>query len=154
MKLLKRFGFFVVLLFVIFSCEKDESGEGRTMISQQNDNESHKNGQDCLRCHKSGGDGKGWFVAAGSVYNSTKQTPYPNGTVKLYSEANGKGTLIGSIEVDGKGNFYSTENIDFEKGLYTIVTGTDGKIKTMIAPITTGACNSCHGNSTDNIWIE
>lgn len=154
MKLLKGFGFIVVLLFVFASCEKEESGEGRTMISQHNDDESHKNGQDCMRCHKSGGDGEGWFVTAGSVYNSNKQTPYPNATVKLYTDAVGTGTLIGSIEVDGKGNFYSTENIDFGNGLYTTVTGSDGKVKTMNGTISNGACNSCHGNSTDNIWVE
>ncbi len=154
MKSIISFGIIFLLIFIFTSCEKDESGEDRTMTSQHNDDESHKNGQDCMRCHKSGGDGEGWFVAAGSVYNSTKQTPYPNATVKLYTEANGTGTLVGSIEVDGKGNFYTTENIDFGNGLFVAVIGTDGKSKTMNTQITTGACNSCHGNSTDNIWVE
>ena len=136
------------------SCEKEEEGENKTKISRYNDDESHKTGQNCMSCHISGGSGEGWFTAAGSVYNSSKETPYPNTTVKLYTEPNGQGNLIKTIEVDGKGNFYTTENIDFGAELFTTVSTPDGKIKNMNSSISTGACNSCHGNSTDNIWIE
>lgn len=154
MKRFNTFLLFISLLVAFNSCEKEDSGENKTMISYHDDHESHKDGQDCMNCHRMGGNGKGWFVTAGSVYNSSQQTPYPNAKVKLYTGENGTGTLVAIIEVDGKGNFYSTENLDFGNGLYTTVTGTNGKIKTMNSPVTSGSCNSCHGNSRSKIWVE
>jgi hypothetical protein len=148
------FAFIFSLSIIFISCEKEESGENKTKISSYNDDESHKNGQNCMNCHFSGGSGEGWFTAAGSVYNSSKETPYPNATIKLYTGPNGTGTLIKTIEVDGKGNFYTTENIDSSNELYTTVTTPGGNVKSMNAAISITACNSCHGNSTDNIWVE
>jgi len=55
------------------------------------------------------------------------------------------------LRIDSKGNFFTTENIDFANGLYVGVFGTDGEQKRMNSEITSGACNSCHGNSTNVI---
>ncbi len=145
--------FILSITLVFFSCEKDEYGENETLISRNGDTESHKNGQNCMDCHISGGDGEGWFTVAGSVYD-INTSPYPNATVGLYTEPNGSGTLVKSIEVDGEGNFFTTEPLDFADGLYTNVTDAQGNVVNMISSISTGQCNSCHGETTDKIRIE
>ena len=142
------------LSIVFISCDEEEFGENETLISHHSENESHNNGQNCMNCHTEGGSGDGWFTIAGSVFDPLNADPYPNATVKLYTEPKGSGTLIKTIEVDGKGNFYTTENVDFANGLYTSLTATNGNVIHMNSSISTGQCNSCHGDSTDMIWIE
>ena len=140
----------ICFIMVIASCEKEEN---ETLISSHNSDESHNMGQDCMECHKKGGGGEGWFVVAGTVYDSLKQNTIPNTTIELRSEPNGAGTLKYTIQGDAKGNFYTTENIDFGNGLYTLVKSSQS-IKFMNGSITNGKCNSCHGNSTERIWIK
>lgn len=135
------FGFFI-------SCDKEDEGENKDMSSRYSENESHNAGQNCMSCHKSGGPGEGWFTVAGTVYNSSETAVYPNATVKLYTGTNGSGTLVKTIEVDGKGNFYTTNSVDFGTGLYVTVTGKSGSVSTMSSSITTGQCNSCHDSSS------
>jgi hypothetical protein len=139
---------FIMILSVtsilVSSCEKK--------ISQYNSNESHYAGQDCMQCHKSGGDGEGHFKVAGTVYDSTEINVYPNATVKLYSAPQGGGDLINTIEVDGNGNFYTTDKVKFKKDVYPSVEGTNGDVKYMSTPITKGSCNSCHGVTTSKLW--
>ena len=137
-------------LIAFQSCE-DEGNE--TKISSYNSVENHKTGQDCMICHVSGGGGEGWFTVAGTVYNSWLTSVLPNATVILYTEANGTGDLVATIEVDEKGNFYTTKVIDFGTGLYTLVEG-NTTTKIMCSSITSGKCNSCHGVSIDRIWVE
>ncbi len=135
---------------VFQSCSK---GKNETKISNYNDTESHKAGRNCMNCHYDGGSGEGWFTIAGTVYDSLKNSPYPNATIRLYSGPNGTGSLMGTIEVDGLGNFYTTNQINFENGLYVSVSG-NTTTKNMITPINSGQCNSCHGESTDRIWTN
>lgn len=145
---------FLSMLFVVFtSCDKDSNGN-KTLSSQHNNDKSHKNSQDCMSCHQSGGRGDGWFVVAGSVYDASLSDPNPNGTIKFYEGPIDSGVIVMSIEVDGKGNFYTTENVDFGNGLYTSVTGSNGNVKEMISPISDGACNRCHESSVDRIWVD
>ena len=132
-------------------CEKEGN---ETNISATNGNKSHNMGQNCMNCHKSGGEGEGWFNAAGTVYNAAFTATKPNGTIKLYTGPDGTGTLKYTIQVDAKGNFYTTESISFGSGLYPSVTGTTGDVQYMSTAITTGACNSCHNVSTDKIWVN
>jgi hypothetical protein len=73
--------------------------------------------------------------------------------VRLYTGPNGTGTLKYSVEGDGLGNFFTTKNAKFGTGLYPSVQGKNGT-KHMSTAITTGACNSCHGNTTGKIWAE
>lgn len=136
---------------VISSCEKENKNE--TKISSYNDLESHNMGQNCMSCHKQGGAGEGWFTAAGTVYDSLKLNTYPNATVKLYTEPNGNGSLKQTIQVDGKGNFYTTNNIDFGSGLFPVVEG-NTTTKYMNSSISMGQCNSCHGVTREKIWIK
>jgi hypothetical protein len=142
-----------MISFILFTaCEKENENE--TKISKNNTAESHKLGQNCMNCHVSGGGGEGWFTVAGSLYNNSQNSPYPNGSVKLTTEPNGSGSVVKNIEIDSKGNFYTTETIDFQSGLYVGVFGTNGEQKFMSSKITTGNCNSCHSSTTDKIWIE
>jgi len=140
-------------IFFFIACE-EENGEHEVKISKSFSDESHKTGQDCMSCHVSGGGGEGWFTVAGSVYNKELTDVNPNGLVQFTTEANGSGAIIEEVEVDGKGNFYTTEPIDFGDGLYVLVQSSEGKIRYKNSKITNGACNSCHGLSTDKIWVD
>lgn len=144
---------FAVLIFGIASflqsCEKGNE----TKISSFSSKESHNMGQNCMTCHSSGGEGEGWFNAAGTVYDSLQTSTYANAIIKLYSGPNGSGTVKATIEVDGNGNFYTTDNIDFGSGLYPSVKG-NNITKYMGSTITMGQCNSCHGQSTNKIWTK
>ena len=145
------FSFIISLIIVLQACEKE--GGNKTNISELNSKKSHNMGQNCMNCHKNGGEGEGWFLAAGTVYDSLKTTTYPNTTVKLFTGPNGTGTLKHTIQVDGLGNFYTTETIDFGSGLYPAVVGINST-KYMSSSTTNGQCNSCHGSSTDKIFAN
>lgn len=147
--------FAITLATIFVSCEKeDENGENETMVSKFNETESHNAGQNCMSCHKSGSNGEGWFNVAGTVYNPAKTAVYPNATIKLYTGANGTGTLVQTIEADGKGNFYTSASVNFGSGLYTTVTNSSGVVSKMNSAITSGQCNSCHGSSTGKISVN
>jgi len=144
--------FFIIGLIAMNACKK-ENERNDTKISSNGKSESHNMGQNCMNCHKSGGSGDGWFNIAGTVYDSLKVSTLVNSSVKLYTEPNGAGTLKYTIQVDAKGNFYTTENIDFGTGLYPSASGSN-TTKYMGSSITMGQCNSCHGVSTDKIWSK
>lgn len=132
------------------SCKKESNCEEKN-ISSYNSIKSHNMGQNCLNCHKSGGAGEGCFTAAGTVYNNLATSTYPNATIKLYSEPNGNGTVVATIEGDSKGNFHTTHPIDWGNGLYPAVTNTLGQTVYMSISTSNGACNSCHGVSKPRI---
>jgi len=142
----KMFSLLFAGAIVLISCEKK--------ISKYSSNESHYAGQDCMQCHKSGGEGEGRFKVAGTLYDSTKISVYPNATIKLYSAAQGGGDLIKTIEVDANGNFYTTEKVKFKKDVYPSVIGANGDEKFMLTPASSGSCNSCHGVTTNNLWAK
>ncbi len=131
-------------LAALYSCENSLSSENEIKISSFDSDESHNAGKDCINCHKNGGEGEGFFQIAGTIYN-TSGTSITNGaTVKLYTQANGGGTLVKTIQQDKNGNFYSTENIDFSGGLYPVIVSSNSNLKYMPESTTNGACNSCH----------
>lgn len=142
----------LLALLALPSCEEDEN-ENETEISTYNSSESHRAGENCMNCHKSGGSGEGWFTVAGTVYDETKNATYPNATVRFTTGPDGTGDLIKTVEVDRLGNFYTTESIDFGEGLYVLVEG-DELTNYMITKVTDGQCNSCHGSGTDRIWVR
>ena len=142
------------LVFTFQSCsDENEVGKNETKISSHTENESHNTGQNCMNCHSQGGSDEGWFNVAGTVYDSLKTDTYPNATVMLYTGPNATGDLKYTIEVDAKGNFYTTENIEFGNGLYVSTQGNTGTTH-MISILSMGECNSCHGVSTDRIWTK
>lgn len=108
-----------------------------------------------MNCHKSGGQGEGWFTAAGTMYKADLVTLQPNSTVYLYTGANGSGNLVATLEVDAKGNFYTTNAIDFGGGLYPATKGPSGTMHYMSQVTRTGACNGCHnGSTTDHLYCD
>ncbi len=135
-------------LLLFTSCKKENN---ETLISKNGQNESHQQGNNCMKCHTSGGKGEGYFVVAGTVYSLNLQATLPNGLILFFSGPNGSGTLLKTIETDQLGNFYSTEDFDFSAGVYTAAAGNDTTIY-MNARVTTGQCNSCHGQSTEMIY--
>ena len=138
--------FVIVILF--YSCENegDEAGEASGLTSSFNSSESHNAGKNCLSCHS--------FKAAGTVYGKTLTSVYPGATVKITTQPNGAGTLLATLQVDKKGNFYTGYTISFGNGAYVSVTGSTGTVKNMGTSVTSGACNSCHGTSAEKIWVE
>lgn len=143
---------FAFMLLTTISCSKENESD-ETSSSNTGDTESHNTGENCMNCHKPGGEGEGRFTLAGSVFNA-QQSAYSNAVVKLYSAANGGGALKATINGDARGNFYTTSGVDFSGGLYPTVTGTGGNVVYMNSPVTSGACNSCHGSSTAKIIIN
>jgi hypothetical protein len=142
---------FVSAAIFIGACEdKNEGSCDEVNISFHGGTESHNMGNSCMNCHSNGGPGEGCFNVAGTVYDSLQTNTLSNATVRLYTEANGGGILKHTIQVDAKGNFYTTENIS-ASGLYAAIVGPT-TTQYMSSPLSTGNCNSCHGNSTDRIW--
>lgn len=129
-----------------FNCHNDN-------ISAAGSNKSHNKGQNCMQCHRSNGEGEGCFVAAGTVYNSSMMNTVNSGKVDFYTGPNETGTLKQTIFIDAKGNFYTTAKFNPE-GLYPVVTGPTGNKKMMGSSLASGECNSCHGSSTDNLWVD
>jgi cytochrome c553 len=133
-----------VMMMIIQSCNKND-----TKISQAN-GRSHNAGRNCMGCHYSGGEGDGWFTAAGTAYSAADSSIFKNPVVQLYTGRHGTGTLVATIYGDGSGNFYTTSAIDYSAGLYASVVGAT-RTNYMVNPITMGACNSCHGVSQTKI---
>lgn len=129
-----------------FNCHEDN-------ISAAGSNKSHNKGQNCMQCHRSSGEGEGCFIAAGTVYDMNMMNTVSSGKVDFYTGPNETGTLIQTILIDGKGNFYSTAKFSPE-GLYPVITGPTGNKKYMGSSLSTGACNSCHGSLTDALWVD
>ncbi|MFW5756599.1 MAG: hypothetical protein ACOCWK_08345 [Tangfeifania sp.] len=141
------------ILFVLAGCEKDEN-ENEYLVSENFSDESHNTGQDCMECHVAGGDADGWFTVAGSVYDPQLEEPVENGVIELTTEAQSEGSIIATIEIDANGNFYTTEPIIIADGLYATVESQKGNKEYMLTQVTNGSCNSCHGESTDKIWVD
>jgi hypothetical protein len=139
---------FALLVLVIsigfFACENedDDQIEGQSNISGS----SHNTGKDCMSCHG--------FAASGSVYNKALSSGFSGAVIKLTSQANGAGTVLGTFTTNKSGSFYTSGAINFGSGVFVSVAGNSGSVKHMSSPITTGACNSCHGSSTSKVWAE
>lgn len=131
------------------ACE-NSGGECKTKISQSGGDDSHHNGENCMSCHVSGGKGEGCFIAAGSVYDNSGNSPVNTGTIKLYTGPKGTGTVTATIQVDSKGNFFTSDQINFSGGLYPSYTNSSGTVYMGTVTIS-GQCGSCHGVSTGKI---
>jgi cytochrome c553 len=142
----------LLLTFSFIAVQSCKHG-GPTVISSHGSSESHNWGQNCMNCHKQGGEGEGWFKVGGTVYDSLQTNSYPNVTIRLFTGPDGTGALKYTIDGDELGNFYTTEFIDFIAGLYPAVQTNNG-VKYMSTTIDNGQCNSCHGVTTERIWAN
>ncbi len=143
----------VFSIFIIESCE--ESGCSKQLVSSYNSHESKKMTGNCMGCHSpNGGANAGCFRVGGTAYDSIPaDSTVQNAIVKLYSEPNGGGELVATMQVDQSGNFYTTSPISFGNGLYAAITSKTGT-RYMPAATITGACNSCHGVVNNTIWAD
>ena len=139
----------LMVAFIIAACEKEGSCDEYN-VSTSNGNKSHNFGNNCMQCHHAGGEGEGCFSVAGSVKNAQLTAPETSGQVEFYTGLNGTGTLKYTVKIDGKGNFYTTEAMSLI-GLYPAIKNANGTMH-MSNALTTGACNSCHGSSTENLF--
>jgi len=155
---MRKWAIYILILHLsaaFIGCEENGHSENEQNISKNFDDDSHKTGKDCMECHIKGENGEGWFSVAGTVYDSLQTTNNPNGLIKLFTTPENPDDLVATIEVDALGNFFTTEPVNLGNGLYVSVFNTDGKSKSMITPVYTGSCNSCHdGISIDRIWVE
>ena len=139
--------------FIIESCE--QNGCGKTEISSYNSHESKKMTGDCMGCHSpNGGAGAGCFRVGGTAFDSIPgDSDVKNSVVKLYTQPNGAGELVATLQVDASGNFYTTSPVSFANGLYPAIISPAGT-RYMPSPAITGACNSCHGVANANLWAD
>jgi hypothetical protein len=100
-----------------------------------------KPGEDCLRCHGSGG-GLHWY-AAGTVYADPQAAAGDGiqGAEVVITDANQR-TI--SLKTNGAGNFYTAETLVFPA---TVEVRRNGKVNQMPTQAPQGGCNSCHTGS-------
>ena len=142
----------LVISIIAFNCDLNNNNSN-IIMSTYGDNESHRAGENCMECHKSGGDAGIVFSIAGTIYHSNSNIVYPNVSVNLFPDINFNGIPVEIFEVDGKGNFYSSIPIDWQNGLYTSVSSVS-QIKRMNSTIFDGSCNHCHGEDIPHINVE
>lgn len=137
--------FVLAMAMLMTACSDSSDDENETRTSKIGSTASHNAGQDCLQCHKSGGQGEGVFSIAGTVYQSGSLTQIkPNVKIEVHTGAAAGGNLVISLEVDARGNFYTGQAINWTPGLFVSVTS-DAETRHMFSAVTTGACNHCHG---------
>jgi hypothetical protein len=142
----------VLAAIYLYSCKH---GCGKTgPSSTAGGTESHNMGANCLNCHSGTGGGEGCFEVGGTAYHEDLQSAYGSCTIDLYTDTQGTGEVVATIVSDGKGNLYTGKNINWGKGLYPAITSPNGNRKFMLEPISSGACNNCHGNTTDRIFVN
>jgi hypothetical protein len=130
-------------------------------VSARGETRSHNMGENCLRCHQDKGPGRGRFVVAGTVYREAGVL-LTGGTVKLYGKltrVDGGAPIledeVTSIDVDGNGNFFTTDPIAefpgrtlyprfFGPGGEELFAGDGVRPALMSGGVATGGCNFCH----------
>jgi len=145
---------FFLMLLAFAACKEDDDTENVTLVSRNGGLISHGMAQNCMNCHEQGGEGTGWFTVAGTVYDSAMTSTYANAIIRLYTEVDGGGTLVATLEADAYGNFFTTHAVDFGNGLFPLVAGTTGNTVSMQQSTMLGACNSCHGITNVRIWAR
>jgi len=135
-------------------CSKKEIKPTTNVYSVNGGTSSHKNGTVCMDCHNSTATVTYQWVVAGSVYKADHTTAAPNGVIYFWTNANGTGDIISTLEIDANGNFFTNVSILPGLGAYPQLRGFSGDIKNMPVLATTGNCNSCHGVSDDPIWVN
>ncbi|MEO8587865.1 MAG: hypothetical protein ABI432_00710 [Flavobacteriales bacterium] len=114
---------------------------------------SHNAGEDCSSCHHPDGEGEGCWTIDGTIYDHAGNSPTAAAEMRLFSAALGKGQLKLQLQGDGSGNVYTSQSIDFGPGLFPAVIGSNGDTLFMSEAISDGACNRCHGHSTERIKL-
>ncbi len=133
----------ICLILALGACQKFAPPDPSFQQSAHGDDESHYNGRNCMDCHYSAGYGEGWFSLAGSVYGQKNQSK-----IHLYNSDDLVNPIL-NLEVDDRGNVFTTQEIDFSSGLRVSVENSAGKVEWMDEPIFSGQCNLCHGTGIE-----
>ena len=145
-----------ILLFFLAACSHREKPQD-LKESSSNSSKSHNFGQNCLSCHQDAGSeaaDEGRWTVAGSVSldGSDSQPASGGGLIELWTNSDREGTMIYSIPIDEKGNFYTNKTLDLSSGVHPVVVNSvSGEWDSMNSVCTSGACNSCHGNTEEYI---
>jgi len=146
---MKKIIFFIALASFILSCshydEIMKNGKESAYSSR-----SHNAGKNCMGCHNGSEYSEavregGWWHVAGSTFGGNGKD------IELWTGANRTGELVYKLQIDRSGNFYTAKIVDFKTGVYPVMIHKDGSMHAMSSAITIGACNSCHGVSTDRL---
>lgn len=123
--------------------------DGGGSFSSNDSSRSHRHGEDCARCHRPGGDGDGVFTISGSTFRSDGETAATGGVIEILSPTDHG--VLARIEVDRRGNFYTDADIDLASGVLAVFLTAGNAEVTKPTAVTSGACSSCHGRSTEVI---
>ena len=122
--------------------------------SHHGGDDSHNMGRNCQDCHHADGEGEVCWQVCGTAYDSVSGDTKADVTVRLWTEPGDSGQLVLTLEGDAFGNFYTSDDPGVRAGLYPTVTTADGHVSRMTDRISTGACNGCHGVSTERIKVH
>ena len=122
--------------------------------SKHGGSRSHNAGKNCQSCHLADGPGEGCWEVAGTAYDSLSGGISPDVVLRLYTQPNDSGELKLTLEGEALGNFYTSKDPGLGAGLYPSVTSANGHTSRMQGRVTSGACNSCHGVSTEKIRVH
>jgi hypothetical protein len=147
---------FIVIVFSVFVIEScNENGCSKSLVSSYNSHESSKMKDNCMDCHSPNGTAGGCLRVGGTAFDSIPgDSSVQNAQVKLYTEPDGGGELVVTLQVDQSGNFYTTSPVSFGSGLYAAIVSGKGNVRYMPSSTVTGACNSCHGVANAKLWAD
>lgn len=143
-------GSLCAVLFSMNACKHGKCEEGGTSSAGRH---SHNAGRDCMTCHLPDGEGEGCWTVAGSLYTAGGQHASGGIRTLLFSRPLGQGGVVMALESDQNGNVYTSQALDLGLGLFPAVINSTGDTAFMNESIRDGACNRCHGVSTDRIAL-
>lgn len=140
---------FVLMVWMIPSCKH---GKCKTGPDSNLAETSHNAGENCMRCHLPDGEGEYCWTVAGTVYDHAAQQPLSGTEVILFTGPLGTGNVQRILTSDATGNIHTSSTVSFGYGLFpAVVHNSDTAFMSMA--IQDGACNRCHGSTTDRISI-
>jgi len=96
-------------------------------------------GSDCLLCHTNGGANEASpYTYGGTAFMDIDGLDPLSGAIIRITDADGNVT---EVDTNAVGNFYGTGALVFPILAEIEV---DGQVRSMVTPVQTGACNSCH----------
>jgi hypothetical protein len=105
-----------------------------------------------MRCHLPDGEGEICWKVAGTIYDTNGQQPVSGVQVDLFTAPLGRGELRQTLQSDVAGNIYASSDVLFGSGLFpAVIRGGDTAF--MSTSIRDGACNRCHGSSTERVKV-
>jgi len=138
----------MVLLFG--SCKHGKCEDGGSSSAMRS---SHNAGENCRSCHHPDGPGEVCWNIGGTVYDHQAIQPVAAVQARLFVGPLGTGGVKYQFQSDQNGNVYTSEDITFGIGLFPAVINAAGDTAFMTESINDGACNRCHGVSTERIKL-